>query len=238
MISRQKLYAMGEPLGDCVTEKKPGGGRVYGFGGSSSSASNTTTNNQDNRMAVQDGFGLSNSAGSTVNYNSSDAVKAIANMGTETLKNMGGAIVELNQQSIESNSVAWDSTTRRGADLVDRSITKSVDAWSDTVSASKSALQSNASAWSDTVSASRSVWGDTVNASKSALQSNNDTWEKTIAASQKTMEQIAEKGFAISQAAITNFQPTENKASDTSLKLGMIAAAAVAATLLMSKMGK
>ena len=31
--SRRQLYALGEPLGDYVTTKKVGGGRIYGGGG-------------------------------------------------------------------------------------------------------------------------------------------------------------------------------------------------------------
>jgi hypothetical protein len=32
--SRRELYALGEPLGESVTQAKVGGGRVYGGGGS------------------------------------------------------------------------------------------------------------------------------------------------------------------------------------------------------------
>ena len=40
MISRQKLYAMGEPFGDSATQEKPFG-RVYGSGGGGGSSSST-----------------------------------------------------------------------------------------------------------------------------------------------------------------------------------------------------
>lgn len=42
-------------------------------GKSSSSASSQTTNNQDNRVAVQDGIGLSASSGNVINVTNSDA---------------------------------------------------------------------------------------------------------------------------------------------------------------------
>lgn len=46
MISRQQLYAMGEPLGDSATRSKPGG-RIYGGGGSGGGGPSTsTTSNQ------------------------------------------------------------------------------------------------------------------------------------------------------------------------------------------------
>lgn len=55
-LSRRELYRAGEPLGDCVTRRKLGGGYLCGGGGgggSSSSASNTY--NTDKRIAVGDG---------------------------------------------------------------------------------------------------------------------------------------------------------------------------------------
>ena len=40
--SRRQLYALGEPLGECVTRLKPGG-RIYGGGSDSPPADTTTT---------------------------------------------------------------------------------------------------------------------------------------------------------------------------------------------------
>ena len=42
--SKRQLYALGEPLGDCVTQRKAGGGMIYGGGGSSGPTSTTVTN--------------------------------------------------------------------------------------------------------------------------------------------------------------------------------------------------
>lgn len=68
--SRRQLYALGEPLGDSATCAKPGGGYVCGGGGDSDSQQSTS--NEDNRVAVQDGLGLSASNGNTLNYSITD----------------------------------------------------------------------------------------------------------------------------------------------------------------------
>lgn len=140
-----------------------------GGGGSSSSKSDTTTNNTDQRNAVQDGIALSGSSGNTVSMNSTDAVKAIASMGADTIARTGEAVVQLNQTSTAANVTAWDKTVTASAALVDKLIDASA---------------------------------------------------------------------GLGTAAIDKFQPAENKASDTSLKLGMIAAAGVAATILLGRINK
>lgn len=58
--SRREIYAMGEPLGDCATQRKPGGGYLCGGGGGGASSSLNSTTNIDKRLAVGDGgFGIS-----------------------------------------------------------------------------------------------------------------------------------------------------------------------------------
>lgn len=138
-----------------------------GGGGGSSSENKTDTQNTDNRMAVQDGAGLTNSNSNTVNVNSTDAVQAVANMGADTLKNIGGAIVELNKTTTATQATSWDNTVNAGAKLIDKLIDKST---------------------------------------------------------------------GTAEAAIKSFQPAENKQNDTSLKLGMIAAAGVAAVVILGRM--
>ncbi len=70
-ISRQTLYAMGEPIGDSCTRIE-GGRRIYGFGGGgSSSRTDSTTNNTDKRIALQEGIAIS-SDGSTINVQALD----------------------------------------------------------------------------------------------------------------------------------------------------------------------
>ncbi len=157
-LLREKLKCRGG-LGACL----------MGGGGGSSSTSNTTTTNMDNRTAVQDGIGLSSSNGNSVSYNSTDAVKAIAQMGADAIARTGEAVVQLNQTSTAANITSWDKTVATSAALVDKLIESST------------------------------------------------------------------KSYAVAEKAIDRFQPAENKTNDTSLKLGMIAAAGVAATILLSK---
>lgn len=76
-MNRRDFYRLGEPLGECVTLPKIGGGYVCGGGGggksSSSSSSTTTTNNIDRRQVVAEGgIGLA-SDGATINVQTTDA---------------------------------------------------------------------------------------------------------------------------------------------------------------------
>ena len=135
------------------------------FGGGSRSSSSSSSNQEDNRNVVDSGTAISGSSG-TFQINSSDAVKAIAQMGTDTIAKTGEAVVQLNQSSMAANATAWDKTVTAGAALVDKLIDASA---------------------------------------------------------------------GVANTAIDRYQPAENKAQDTSLKLGMIAAAGVAATLLLSR---
>ncbi len=143
-------------------------GAVLRKGGSSSS-SETTTTNQDNRVAVQDGVGVSGSDGNIVEYNSTDAIQAIAQLGAEVIAQTGEAVVQLNKDTTAAQVTSWDATVAAGAHLVD----KLIDG--------------------------------------------------------------ATKSYTVAEKAIDSFQPAENKTQDTSLKLGMIAAAGIAATILLSK---
>lgn len=90
-------------------------------GGDSSSASTSTTTNTDNRNVTESGTAISGSSG-TFSINSSDAVKAIAAMGADTINRAGAAVVELNKASLDANVSTWDKTVTAGAALVDRII--------------------------------------------------------------------------------------------------------------------
>lgn len=59
--SRRALYALGEPLGECVTTRKLGGGLVCGGGGGGSTKNSTTSSveNTDNRISQQGGAAVS-----------------------------------------------------------------------------------------------------------------------------------------------------------------------------------
>ena len=92
---------------------------------SASSTNATTTNTQtvtentDRRIAVNDGVGISGSS-NTVQVNDPDVVRAIASMGGDVLKKLGGAIVDINKTSADNNRHAMDSTMDTSAKLVDK----------------------------------------------------------------------------------------------------------------------
>lgn len=127
--SKRQLEALGEPLGNSATYRRPGDGRIVcgggGEGGKTESDSSTKSTNTDQRVAVQDGIGLSGSSDNVVHYNSSDAVKAIAQMGADTISRTGEAVVMLNRDSQAANLTAWDKTVTAGASLVDKLIDRS-----------------------------------------------------------------------------------------------------------------
>ncbi len=121
-------------------------GGLFGRGSKSSSAS--SDNDVDNRNAVQDGLALSGSSGNVVNYNSSDAVKAIAQLGIDGITKTGAAVVELNQASLDANVTAWDKTVTAGAALVDKLIdasstlgTSAIEKYQPTDNAQQNTLQ-------------------------------------------------------------------------------------------------
>lgn len=152
-LTKRQLYAMGEPLGECVTRRECGrlvcGGG--GGGGKSTSSSDTTSTNTDQRVAVQDGVGLSGSSQNTIVYNSSDAVKAIAQMSSEAIASTGAAVVDLGKASLETNADTWDKTVTAGAALVDKLIdasttvgTKAIESFQPTDNAQQNTLQTAA----------------------------------------------------------------------------------------------
>ena len=65
------------------------------------------------------------------------------------------------------------------------------------------------------------------------------TWDKTLTTSAALVDKLidsAAASYGIAEKAIDRYQPAENKAQETSLKLGMIAAAGMAAMVLLGKM--
>jgi hypothetical protein len=67
-------------------------------------------------------------------------------------------------------------------------------------------------------------------------------WAHTVDASEATIAKLldgasknSDSARAIAMSAMSNYQPAENKAQDTALKLGMIAAAGVAAVMFLRK---
>jgi hypothetical protein len=106
-----------------------------GGGGTSSSATlQTTTINSDSRAVLQDAVQVGANAHSTVNFNTSqadaevlrtlannmpDAMRALGQAGATIIKDAGGAVVDLNRDSVAANTKAWDSTLHFGAQAVD-----------------------------------------------------------------------------------------------------------------------
>lgn len=111
------------------------------MGGKSSSSSSTanqqSTTNIDRRTVIQDGAYVGDSSSASVSFinNSADAevlrtlsaeqgdaVKALAQMGATVLKDAGGSVVDLQRDSINANTKAWDSTLEYGSQMVDKII--------------------------------------------------------------------------------------------------------------------
>lgn len=107
-----------------------------GGGSSMSMATATSTENTDRRAVLDDSVAVGDGSNSTVNNQSityaadaevlntlaqtmPDAVRAISQMGATVLRDMGGAVVDLNADSLAQNRQAWDMTTQRGAQMVD-----------------------------------------------------------------------------------------------------------------------
>lgn len=99
--SRRQLERHGEPLGECVTRPKLGGGYWCGGGGGGGSSSSTTsTENSDKRLAVSSGAGITGDNSSISVYSTStdsglvsraldsvDAANAVNAEGFENLLN-------------------------------------------------------------------------------------------------------------------------------------------------------
>lgn len=114
MISRRQLYAAGEPLGECVTERRPGGGLVCGGGGGGSSSSSTSTENKDSRISQQSGTAVSGD-GNTVQVLDANAINKSFDFGqTALLKTMDLAKTN-NALVADSLTKAWNDAKGRGA---------------------------------------------------------------------------------------------------------------------------
>lgn len=121
-ISRRELYAMGEPLGDGATRRKLGGGYICGIGGKSKSSTATTTNNADNRMAIQNGIGLSNSSGSVLDFSDRSTNNwDSSNRSTNYINTLDGGAISRAFDSVDLSSAATFGTTSRALDSIDLS---------------------------------------------------------------------------------------------------------------------
>lgn len=141
------------PLGESVTRAKLGGGYVCGGGGGSSSSQ--ASSNYDNRVAVQDGIGLSASNNNTVsttnqswlNVTTTDA--GIVSRGLDTvdkgLAGMLGTIAGTNKQSLDFVDGAFGGmlgtikdTNKQAFTVVDSALDYSSESFSKLLQAQKS----------------------------------------------------------------------------------------------------
>lgn len=95
------------------------------FSSDSASSSNATTTNTetitqntDRRIAVGDGVGT-NGDGNVTMVNDPDVVKAIAKMGGDVLRQLGGSIVDINKTATDNNRHALDVTMNASGRLLD-----------------------------------------------------------------------------------------------------------------------
>lgn len=185
---------------------------------STKKTTSATTNNLTDARVSAGMLGLSQSNGNTFNVNDPETALALLDASSDGSRAMLDRSSDVSRAMLGRSSDAIKAMANMGTDVVRRSGESVVDL-------TRAGMDSNFRAWDSTVSAGAALVDKLIDAST-----------EQIKAGHRATEQIAEKGFGISQAAISNFQPTENKAQDTSLKLGMIAAAGVAATLLLAKM--
>lgn len=112
-------------------------------GTSSSNASSNTTQtvNNDRRSVLEDSAYVGDNSSSSLNMTTNsvtyaadaavlqtlansipDAAVALGQMSATTLRDVGGAVVNLNKDSIDANTKAWDSTLQFGSATVDKLI--------------------------------------------------------------------------------------------------------------------
>lgn len=97
---------------------------------------------------------------------------------------------------------------------------------------STDAVQAIAAMGADTIAKTGAA---VVQLNQSSQAANLAAWDVTVNRGADLVDKLIDASTSIGTAAVTNFQPAENKSQDTSLKLGLIAAAAVAATVLLKK---
>lgn len=94
-------------------------------GKSSSSASSQTTNNQDNRVAVQDGIGLSASSGNVINVTTTTTDAAIVGRALQTVDMSNATLGE----GFEGLLAAADNLFTRGESLIGQTQKSVADAY-------------------------------------------------------------------------------------------------------------
>lgn len=219
MTSRRELYAHGEPFGDGATRRKLGGGYVCGFGGDSESATSNTTINYDNRVAVSNGIGLSNSNNNTITVTD-------------------GGIVDRALDTVDRSLTTVDRTVDRALDTADLSLLTSVSNFEAALK-SVNAQQEHARA---------QVMFATDTAVSAVKDTSSDALSKALGMVDTTMSEGFNKLLAISEKLIGQTQQSVSSAWDTAqntqkgtidnktiIVLGLAAAGVVVAVLVMKR---
>ena len=134
MTSRQKLYEFGLPLGAGATRTKLGGGYVCGGGGDSDSTQQS--NSYDNRVAVQDGVGLSSSDNNWINASRTNNYEATTNYTSNTTSNvtvMDGGLIGRGLDTVDAAFKGMLSATSSTYDGALSSVNKTVGAALDSI---------------------------------------------------------------------------------------------------------
>lgn len=129
-----------------LDERRKALGYMRPFKGSSTTnESNPNTTNVDRRLAVQDGVGVSGDGSSAYNSESyaytdnsnsaetikylseqgSDTITALANAGTDIIRNSGGAVIELAKFQGAQNTESFNTLVTQGGNLLDKLLDKS-----------------------------------------------------------------------------------------------------------------
>jgi hypothetical protein len=90
------------------------------FDKSSRTSTNTTNNYVDSRSVVDASGGGIVGTGNSVNYNSTDAVRLIADVGLTTVKDVAMVARDMTATAGQNSLTAWEHTLDRSGDTLDK----------------------------------------------------------------------------------------------------------------------
>jgi hypothetical protein len=187
--------------------------------GPSESSSATEITNIDERFAVQDGLGLSDSSiYGNISFNSTQAITDIAGMASSVINRASNNAAELTGYSVDRNLDSLDNTINRSVALVDGLIDNTYGFASQvTAQANQQVSQANAQA--------TKVTTETLAGARALIGEQQTAMNKLAADNTKL-------GMGLADVAIKAWTPTDNKALDAIKTMGMVAAAAAAAAFI------
>lgn len=109
--------------------------RAMKGGASNSSANTTETTNIDRRTVLDHSAAVGDGSYASVVMNTSaadaevlktlatsipDSAVALGQLSATTLRDVGGAVVDMNKDSLAANTKAWDSTLMYGSEMIDK----------------------------------------------------------------------------------------------------------------------